>query len=108
MEQRKNKVKLVIVILNIILLFAADTRMVSANSAQTNWSGIDATGAIIIQDESPIVVEKEVLTLDIWEFPKNYYKDLEEYLAYSGKVTAEYTFYNPSDYTVTAKLLFPF
>ena len=49
-----------------------------------------------------------MLTFDIQEFPKTFYESLDEYLAYSGKVTAEYTFYNPSDYTVRATLAFPF
>ena len=80
----------------------------SANSAQTHWSGVDSAGAIVWEEHSPVVVEKEVLTFDIQEFPENHYSDLDSYLAYSGKVTAEYTFYNPADYAVTAKLLFPF
>lgn len=80
----------------------------SANSAQTHWSGVDSAGAIVRQERSPVVVEKELLTFDVQEFPDNHYSDLDSYLAYSGKVTAEYTFYNPADYAVTAKLLFPF
>lgn len=59
-------------------------------------------------ENCPVIVEKEVLTFDIPEFPKGYYSEKEEYLSYSAKVTAEYTFYNPADYTVTATLLFPF
>ena len=31
-----------------------------------------------------------------------------DFLKYNGKVTAKYTFYNPADYKVTAKLVFPF
>ena len=82
-----------------------------ANSAQKRWDGVDATGAMISGEDtsdSPIIVEKEVLTFDIPEFPQEYYREQEDYLSYGGKVTAEYTFYNPSEYTVTAKLLFPF
>lgn len=80
----------------------------SANSAQTHWTGTTATGAIITNDECPIVVENENLTFDINEFPKQYYNESEDYLSYNGKVTAEYTFYNPADYTVNAVLAFPF
>ena len=80
----------------------------SANSAQTQWEGVDSAGAVVRDGGSPIIVEKELLTFDIQEFPDNHYFDLDSYLAYSGKVTAEYTFFNPSDYTVTATLLFPF
>lgn len=53
-------------------------------------------------------MDKELLTFDVQEFPKNYYNSAEEFLAYTGKVTAEYTFRNPADYTVTAALVFPF
>ena len=102
-----NLTSIVVALLSIILLFTTSTPYY-ANSAQTQWSGVDATGTMVTDENSPIVVEKEVLTFDITEFPANYYRDMAEYLAYSGKVTAEYTFYNPSDYTVTATLLFPY
>ncbi len=78
-----------------------------ANSAQTYFFGVDANGTFLL-DESPIVVEKEVLTFDIDNFPDNYYETAEDYAKYDARVTAEYTFYNPADYTVTSRLLFPF
>ena len=86
------------------------TSAVSANSAQMAWSGVTATGTIITDQNCPIVVESELLTFDINEFPKEYYGPdaVDEYLAYDGRVTAQYTFYNPADYTVTATLVFPF
>ena len=80
----------------------------NANSAQTHWRGVDSTGAMVVGENCPIEVTKEVLTFDISEFPANYYREKEDYLAYTGKVTAEYTFYNPTDLTVTATLAFPF
>ena len=92
----------------VLLLLFGGTPSVFANSAQSYWEGVDRAGAIITDGESPIVVERELLTFDVQEFPKNYYRDEAEFLAYPGKVTAEYTFYNPSDLTVNAKLLFPF
>lgn len=81
---------------------------VQANSARAEWSGTTATGAIVTGDACPLVVEQERLVLDIPEFPQSYYGDPESYLSYGGKVTAEYTFYNPADYTVEAVLVFPF
>ena len=84
------------------------TATVSANSAQMYWSGATATGTIITDKNCPIVVESELLTFDINEFPQEYYNSEYNFLAYSGSVTAEYTFYNPADYTVTATLAFPF
>lgn len=76
----------------------------SANSAQTYWEGVSASGVLITEGECPIVVEHETLTFDIAEFPSPY-GSVE---GYDASVTAAYTFYNPSDMTVTAKLLFPF
>ena len=92
----------------LLLMFSLLAVPASANSAQTQWEGVDSAGAIVRDGGSPIIVEKELLTFDIQEFPDNHYFDLDSYLAYSGKVTAEYTFFNPADYTVTATLLFPF
>lgn len=80
----------------------------SANSAQTQWRGTDATGAIVAETDCPIIVEHENLTFDIGQFPESYYWEVSDYLAYSGSVTAEYTFYNPADYAVDATLVFPF
>ena len=80
----------------------------SANSAQTSWSGVDASGAIVTGGDCPIVVEKELLTFRLEEFPQSHYEDEESFLDYSGMVTARYTFYNPSNQTVTARLAFPF
>ena len=91
-----------------LVLGAALTLPVSANSAQTKWNGTDAAGASVTDGDCPIIVEKEILTLDLAEFPQTYYHSSDDYLAYTGRVTAEYHFYNPSDYTVTATLLFPF
>ena len=91
-----------------LLLSCVAALPAAANSAQMHWEGVSSTGAIITDENSPIVVEKELLTFDIDSFPQEYYHDIQEYLAYTGKVTAEYTFYNPADYTVTARLMFPF
>ena len=102
----KNKRLLALICL--LLLLPCLILPVSANSAQQHWSGTDASGAIITDGDSPIVVEKELLTFDLNEFPNNYYPDNEDFLSYTGKVAAEYTFYNPSDMTITATLAFPF
>ena len=82
--------------------------VVSANSAQTYFQGISATGTMVTGEQSPIIVQKENLIFDLQEFPLEHYAEEADYLAYSGKVTAEYTFHNPADYDVTAKLAFPF
>ena len=90
------------------LLALAAPLPAQANSAQAQWSGTTAAGALVTDDACPLAVEKETLVLDIPEFPQSYYGDLDSYLSYGGKVTAEYTFYNPADYTVNAVLVFPF
>ncbi|MBQ9080607.1 MAG: hypothetical protein IJY27_06000 [Clostridia bacterium] len=100
--------KLSLLLAALILLISAAALPASANSAQMHWEGVSSTGMIVTDENCPIIVEKELLTFDIQQFPQEYYRDIDEYLSYTGKVTAEYTFYNPSDYTVTAKLLFPF
>lgn len=92
----------------LLVLTAAASLSISANSAQTWWEGVNSTGAIVTDGECPIVVENELLTFDVDSFPQSYYHTAEEYLSYTGKVTAQYSFYNPADYTVTARLLFPF
>lgn len=79
-----------------------------ANSAQTYFEGFSPTGAIVRGTQSPVAVEKERLTFDLQEFPQEYFAEKEKYLAYSGSVTAEYTFSNPADYAVTVQLAFPF
>ncbi len=91
-----------------VLLFFGNALPAFANSAQTWFEGVDASGAIMPSTESPIVVEHETLTFDIGIFPEPYYYSDGEYEAYTARVSAAYTFYNPSDYTVTARLLFPF
>lgn len=102
------KVKIAIPALLISSLLLTSTA--SANSAQMYWRGADAAGTVITDKNCPIVVESELLTFDINEFPKEYYGPdaVDEYLAYDGRVTAQYTFYNPADYAVTATLVFPF
>ena len=79
-----------------------------ANSAQSDWEGTRANGAVVKEGECPLIVEQELLTFDIPEFPESHYESREQFLAYSGNVSAEHTFYNPEDYSVTATLVFPF
>lgn len=78
-----------------------------ANSAQTYFHGTDAAG-LIMKEDSPIVVESELLMFDIGSFPSEYITSEEEFKEFHSSVTAQYSFYNPSQYTVTAGLMFPF
>lgn len=102
------KRKVITVIFTVLLLSAVFIQPTHANSAQRHWSGTDSTGSLVKDKNCPLVVDKELLTFDVQGFPKNYYNSIEEFRAYTGKVTAEYAFRNPADYTVTATLVFPF
>ncbi len=96
------------VLLTLFMLATPLAIPVYANSGEKIWEGVDSTGAIIFGDSCPIEVAKEVLTFDLSELPEDNYDTMEEYLSYTGKVTAEYTFYNPTELTITATLVFPF
>ncbi len=100
--------KITALAVSIAMLFGMNISYASANSAQTSWSGVNATGSYVTDEDCPVTVEKELLTFDLAEFPENYYPDEQSFLDYSGRVTAQYTFHNPADYTVTMKLAFPF
>lgn len=100
--------KLAALAVSFAMLLGAGASPVFANSAQTSWSGVNSTGSYVTDENCPIVVEQELLTFDLAQFPDNYYEDAESFLNYQGSVTAQYTFHNPSDYTVTATLAFPF
>jgi hypothetical protein len=104
----RKRSKLLSILLLTILLTSAVPIQSFANSAQSWWSGTDSTGAIITDAECPLIVEQETLTFDISEFPQGHYSDSLEFHSYSGKVTAEYSFYNPTEYKVDATLVFPF
>ena len=106
--KRTRTVRIAAMLFSLVLLFALTAAPAYANSAQSQWSGVDSTGTIVTDENCPIEVERELLTFDIQEFPSNYYHDAAELEGYTGRVTAEYTFYNPADYTVTATLVFPF
>ena len=102
------KRKVITVIFTVLLLSAVFVQSTHANSAQRHWSGTDSSGALVKDKSCPLAVDKELLTFDVQELPKNFYSGTEDFLAYTGRVTAEYTFCNPADYAVTATLVFSF
>lgn len=93
----------------VLLLLFAGARPVSATApSESHYQhGVAHLGVILANRDRPIVVEHTLLTFDLQEFPQSHYESEEEFLTYSSRVTAEYTLYNPSDMTVTAKLLLP-
>ena len=92
----------------LLLLLCAPRFVARANSAQTSWSGRDSFGAYVTDENCPVEVESEKLTLRVPHFPNNYYNSAEEFENYEANVTAEYTFHNPADYDVEMTLAFPF
>ena len=105
MKAQKNKI---IAMLCLIIMIPCFTLPTSANSRAQEWYGTDASGVVFKEGNVPIEVEKELLTFDIPTLPYVSYRDAQSFLAYDSKFTAEYTFYNPTDMTITATLLFPF
>lgn len=107
----KNK-KLIVIAFALVFALALaalpNGNTVYANSAQTSWYGTTANGMQVVGGSCPLEVKHEKLTFRINEFPRNYYQTAEEVAAYDSSVTAEYTFFNPADYDVTANLAFPF
>lgn len=102
------KEKVMTCVIGITILSILLSNLTYANSAQSYWYGVDSFGAIQMESECPIEVKQEILTFDLEKFPSNSYFDTDSFLAYDGRVTAEYTFYNPADYEVHATLVFPF
>ncbi len=78
-----------------------------ANSAQFWWEGADSTG-IITDGDSPIEVIHENLKIEIADLPDEEYLSGNQDTLYNSKATAEYTFLNPEDFTITARLMFPY
>ena len=100
------KIKVLIAALTLLIMLPSLVIPASANSAATEWEGKDANGVMTADGDCPIVVEHENLSFNIQELILDYY-DVEAIDWNKSNVKAEYTFYNPSDITVTAKLSFP-
>ena len=87
------------------MLFAEKAMKAEASPASAYWEGVEASGAVVKGNDCPVVVEKETLDLKISTLPHNGKVEHEKYAA---AVTAEYSFYNPTDSKVDMSLLFPF
>ena len=97
----------IISVLCLLSLFISFSLPASANSAQHDWSGRDECGVMTVDGDCPLIVEHETLTFDLQEFPDYRGYSEQDLASYTGRVTAEYTFYNPSDLTITARMAFP-
>ena len=104
----KTKMKTLVAAITLLIMLSFAVTPSYANSRAPYWEGTDSNGVIFKEGDVPIEVESELLTFDIPTLPYNSYRSGEYFLEYDSKVTAEYTFYNPTDMTITATLLFPF
>lgn len=75
-----------------------------ANSGAPSEGGMTANGIYSVHEESVLEVESELLTFEIPSFPNM----PGEGQAYDARVTAEYTFTNPTDEYVTTQMAFPY
>lgn len=89
-------------------LFICLSVTVFANSGLSYWSGQSGSELVSKDQDSPLQVKNEVLTFDLREFPQSHYSNIDEFINYSGKVTARYTIHNPSNEKIKATLSFPF
>ena len=92
----------------LLIIAVAFPMIVQANSMPKYiWGGGGVNETTLLEEECPIVVTNELLTFNLQEFPKDYYEKGNEFNSYSGELTAEYSFYNPTDEKVRATLAFP-
>ena len=91
----------------VTVILAGVSETAEANAALTHWEGVSLAGVVSADETCPVAVEKERLVFEIESFPDQGSTAGEESRS-GGNVTAEYTFYNPADYEVRARLLFPF
>lgn len=107
--RRKRILRYMSALVCLLLLLCAGTLPASANSAPAMWwNGSEASGPVAGDLGCPLSVESEVLTFEVAEFPAPPYEEVDDFLAYSGSVTAAYTLYNPTGQAITARLYFPF
>ena len=78
-----------------------------ANAGPGYLSGGNKGGVYIELENCPIEVEKEILAFNIDTPPDPFLTPKEILENYNDKFTAEYTFYNPTEYDITAKVYFP-
>ena len=83
----------------ILLLISAGFSAVYANTAPVSWGETEETGAVPIEENCPIEVQKEELIIS--------FDESEGKEASIGHFKAEYTLYNPTDKTILLRCLFP-
>ena len=88
----------------VILLCSCST---DSSEKRDMWYGDKVRGTELVDEDCPVVLERETITFDLPKFPYLGRDSAEKYLAYPGRVTTEYHFYNPTDEALTVMLAFP-
>lgn len=98
-------VLIAVAVLSSVFIFVPEG-VASANSAWFKYDGVNSVGALVRDENCPIVVDREDLTFDIYKDDMGSF--FEEYEEPAGRVSAKYTFRNPTDITAKVELIFPF
>ena len=97
--------RLFVLLIVFALFLSINVKPISAkaNSAQTKWEGSSSAGVVVTGEDCPLEVEKEVLTFDLNSLPVVWSDNKD----YNASVSAEYSFYNPTDLDLSIDLAFP-
>lgn len=98
------KIRIVLIALMALVLLALP---VSANSALMFWSGSEGSDVYMMSENCPVKVSHEKLVFNVNQLPDRGYATPEAFNALDSSVTAIYSFHNPADYDVSARLYFP-
>ena len=93
--------KIMAIALTFIILITGVS--VYASYEDINWGGAPSSEILIMEENSPIIIENEDLLFD---FTKEYASYIRYYM--SGLTRAEYTMSNPSENSQTVEIAFPF
>lgn len=89
----------------LLLLFGGAPSASAMADTRTQWDGLQQAGVIPVDADFPLEIKHMLLTFDLQSFANPYTSSEEELAAYTGKVTTEYIFYNPTDTVITTQLM---
>ncbi len=93
-------------LLAFLMLFGGARSASATPPTVAHWNSGWQAGVLLTDIECPIEVEHMLLTFDLQSFAHPHINTKEELDVYTGKVTARYTFYNPTDSAIVTNLLF--
>lgn len=86
-------------------LFRPDPLTYSGPAENYYGEGVTLSAPVIAEGGEDLITERVRITLDLEDLHSG--QTLEDYLAYRSTAAMEYTFHNPTDETITAKLTLP-